>query len=639
MTVILNNRLMICLLAVIFCIQQTKANREILYRSQSADTARELVGWTHKINIADQAGIYGAFALTGQYTCSFDYPTIASHIFGDTLLSPAGYQQCPPTFTVAGSRVAHRDPFDLLADYFGLPTDFVSSVTVEPRITNQLVDMNLYLGLNDWLCGLWLRIHAPVVHTSWRLNLCETIINQGTIGYDAGYFSPTAVPVTDLNHSFSSYLQGSAPRLTNPTGAALIFLPLVKDVVTNNKFMTTKLSDIQLSIGWNFYLDEDYHLGVGLAGSIPTGSIIGRCNQLFQPVVGNGHHLELGALLTSHYTLWRSCDNDKSLGLYADARITHLFNTMQFRTFDLIGAGSLSKYILLEQLTAPVTNSLEGSPTQAATGPAAGNTTAAISQFNSLVSPAANITNAAIKVSIPVQADITALLNYTHGNFECDIAYNLWATSCEKMKLCSSEGIIPGKTWSIKGDSYVFGFDQSTTDPALFLSAPLSATQSQATIYSGLNFNSSRTVAEAAVNPGIDNAEFAYADAQTPATITRRLYSTDTIAGAVPANHTQTSIQPIFLNDDNLNIQNALKKGLTQKLVLHLNYTWYECLCIIPYFGIGGMIECTQKNKNYEKNRRGPLYNECITDCDQNPYCLNGSLSQWGLWIKGGVSF
>lgn len=618
------------------------ANREILMRSQSIDSARELVGWTHEINLAHQPGLYGTFAITGEYQHSFDSAAIAQAIFGSALINNTGCISTPPSFRISGSHVANRGSRELLADYFGLPTDFQSIVSFKPTISTRLIDLDLYLGLNEWYPGLWMRMHAPVVNTSWAINMCEEIINPGVLGYDAGYFSPVAVSVEDLNKNFTSFINGQVPKLSNPNGNALLFLPLIKDVISNKKFSTTKLSDIQLVVGWNPYLEDEYHLGFGLRAGVPTGTRIGFCNELFQPVIGNGHHLEMGLMITSHYTFWQDCNCDRSLGLYVDANITHLFNSVQQRTFDLLRAGPLSKYILLDQMHTPVTFALSGSPNEAATGAIAGDLTPAFSQFNSVFSPAANITNTVVKVSIPWELDATALINFTQENFGFDFGYNIWATGCEKMLICTSAQVITDQNWSLKGDSYVFGFDQVPLEPDAFTAIPLSATQSQATMYHGLNFNSTRTNAQAAVNPGIDNAQYAYGDSvNSDPTATRRLYSTNTAAQAIPANHTRTSIQPIFLTDDNLDKCGAMRRGITQKVLAHISYAVPNCSRALPYIGLGGMVEWSGKTSLIDTSTK----NACQltgTQCDDATACSSckiGSICQWGIWLKGGVSF
>ena len=115
------------------------------------------------------------------------------------------------------------------------------------------------------------------------------------------------------------------------------------------------LAEIRFVLGYNFLNDEDgdYHLGLGIYVAAPTGTRVGdqddcsgKGRYLFEPIVGNGKHWELGAQVTAHHIWWRSEDEDKSFGLYLEANITHLFAASQIRCFDLCSAGSNSRYML-----------------------------------------------------------------------------------------------------------------------------------------------------------------------------------------------------------------------------------------------------------------------------------------------------
>ena len=55
-----------------------------------------------------------------------------------------------------GSQVANRRADALIADYFGLSTDFQGSICFKPRIDNFIVDLNVYFGLDHWLSGLYI---------------------------------------------------------------------------------------------------------------------------------------------------------------------------------------------------------------------------------------------------------------------------------------------------------------------------------------------------------------------------------------------------------------------------------------------------------------------------------------------------
>jgi hypothetical protein len=54
------------------------------------------------------------------------------------------------------------------------------------------------------------------------------------------------------------------------------------------------------------------------------------------------------------------------------------------------------------------------------------------------ITPAANLTRAEVTVSVPVQIDLAALINYTNDVFSWNFGYNFWAQSCEKIDCCTA---------------------------------------------------------------------------------------------------------------------------------------------------------------------------------------------------------
>ena len=243
---------------------------------------------------------------------------------------------------VSGSLVAARGANDLLADYFGLPQDFQSVVTLKPRIENFIFDLDWYHGHSSRAHGLWFRIHAPLVYARWKLNLRETVLDAGVDAYAPGYFAPAGVPRSNLLPNFTAYLSGQAPTLNG----GVTFQPLQNELLSRCPSVTAnrcadqitcvKLSDVQFASGWNFFETDEYHAGLGLRVSAPTGTRISS-KYIFQPQIGNGHHWEAGAMITSHWTFYRNADDTKAWGVYFDANVTHLFETRQCRVFDLCG--------------------------------------------------------------------------------------------------------------------------------------------------------------------------------------------------------------------------------------------------------------------------------------------------------------
>ncbi len=660
----LKGYLSLCALFSVIGFTGTTVANDVRIRSQSVDTARELSGWTNHVNLYDMGGIYGSFAITPEYTQSFHGRQIARSLFGNAITNNSstttngncnsGCNDNSASFRVSGSTATGRVAGDLLADYFGLPTDYQSTVTVRPEIQNFLVDFDFFIGLDEWLCGLWFRIHAPVVYAKWKLRMDEVQSVTAAAAYPAGYFAPAAVPVADLNTSFVSYLQGNVPTLNG----GVTFAPLKYDKLCgsgnvststttngccsnscNSGAHTTRLSDIRFALGWNFWQDEDYHVGLGILAAAPTGN---RVNDtfLFQPFVGNGHHWELGGKFTSHYTFWRSCDYDRSFGFYLDIDVTHLFATRQFRSFDLCGAGDNSKYMLAESLLTPSVGLFGATAITPAPG-----LTASTYQFDGVFTPIANLATQNVKVSQNVQVDLSAMFNYTHCGFAWDLGYNFWMTSCEKIKQCgNTSALFSGNTtYALKGDASVYGFTAAApTGPIA-----LGATESAATICSGTNILVGVTPAitpTTSINAGVDNAQFANNTAGvTP------LYNSS--GAAAPADQTHTSIQSVLLSNANIDVASATAKGMSNKVFTHLSYTWEDHDCYVPYFGVGGKAEFASDKKNCNvtgascTNSSGCTVannivstSSCSSSCNDNN-CRRTNISEWGIWLKGGVSF
>lgn len=644
-------------------------------RSRSVDSALELAGWANKVNLYDMEGVYGTFAITPQFARTFRAnKTIIPCLFGNDINCNC---DCP-TLKISGRCAENRGACDWLADYFGLPQDFSSTVQFSPRVDSFSVDFNLYLGLNCWCDGLYFRIHAPVEHVRYKLGFCETICSTGTQHYPEGYMSQAAVPRSNLLSSFEAYNNCAVPNLngfdetgfgvlgTTPITSTVVFQPLrCARMSTCNSLKETKLSDLQFAFGWNFCQDTDYHLGIEIRAAAPTGTR--PCGEyLFEPIVGNGHHWELGGGVTGHICLWQNDEETAHFGFYVDANVTHMFKARQRRFFDLVNNGGNSRYMLAERLGTPVVN-LFSNPL---IGDVAGST-APVAQFKDVLTPVANLTCCDVDVSIGVQGDVTAMFNYTCGGFEWDLGYNFWGRSCDKIQLdcdcpCTLES--QARTWALKGDVNVYGYADALNTvgvPAFPNNAvALSATNSLSTIHSGSNepIGTECSLIPGRRNVNADNSQFARLTAG--ATGEADSIEISTYNGT----QTRTSNPPRFITIDDVDLCGARTRGISNKIFTHLSYTWQDTECWTPYLGIGGKAEFGPSHSCCDNDCGsncgtgcntgcgtgcGPCgitstattsscnIGSCGTCCDTSccDSCPKCNFSEWSVWIKGGISF
>ncbi len=443
-------------------------------RSQTDHAERELVGWQEDINLCAD-GAYGSFYIMPIYTHSTKPDELAGYFFGGQ------------EFVVAGTQVEDRPDDALLADYFGLPFDFTSTICVKPIIENIILDFNLYMGLDCWYPGLYVRAHAPWVYASWNMQLCENVQNYGSMPYPPGYMASAEITRNDMARDFTEWMYG----FSTPIGD---LQPLKFGKIAGAR-TRTGFSDIQFVFGWNFINDPNYHYGLNVRTSLPTGNT-SRALFLFEPMIGNGGHWEFGFGMTGHAIVWHDQDGNPTWGLYGDLNLTHLFPSLQRRSFDFKQNGPSSRYMLIEEIGTPVVQGLlvDGIVAQ--------------QQYHSVLMPAINQTTLNAEVAIAVQVDAVIKLCYMHRCFTIEGGYDFWARTSEQI-VCRDD--FASSMYAIKGDAQVYGFNRENQR---FVA--LNVTQSSATIFGGqgdgnanfLNSNADNSLDDAG-NPIIATFEFA----------------------------------------------------------------------------------------------------------------------------------
>lgn len=673
----------------------------LLPRSQGRNSARELVGCQQMLYKYDTESLNGFLSAAVEYQRSFDNQQIPRYYFG------ADYVNCK-NLLIQGSQVNNRHANAWLADYFGLPTDYNSVVSFCPLLQNVTVDLNFYLGLDKAAEGLYLKVVAPIAWTCSQLCPIEKICNYGTNDAISGYLSTGTILRQDLNSSFLEYMCGCANNAcscnygsscsnscstcygnsgscsgcnsnTNYSQNSCEWLgcscgncpvfgdmqqPLKYGIISGNKLTKAGLAELRASLGYNFALEEDYHFGMFFELSAPTGNR--PCAKyLFEPIIGNGKHWEIGGGLTGHWIFHRSQENkDKYVGFWIDATLAHLAKSCQKRSFD-ISCKNNGRYMLLEQMGLNKDN-LKST-----------DSTLATYQYQKILLPTINWSTFNVQTCMDLQTDIAAKIAFFKNNFSLDLGYNFWARMGEKISFDNCCGCQPTYNMAIKGDSFVYGYydDSGTMKPIA-----LSATESDASIHSGTNYPyvSINNATNVAINPAIDAPENAsaciYSSNPVQTVQLNNIYNTAAV---------NTSIQPTLIARGDLNNDDS-PAGITHKLFAHFNYyhknsdkKW------LPFIGIGGEVEFSTYRYKCGSccNNTGSgcscsgSFNTCqncsscntCTSCPNNSCCQNSTtnsgictgpnspyicdfccdpscnkrmgICQWGTWIKGGISF
>lgn len=601
-----------------------------------------MVGMTNDA-AEDRESWWGTASATIGYQQTFRPSKIAECLLGSDLVSSTTPTSCNDdcgrdVIMIQGSSVTGRNAKAWLADNFYLPTDFNGSFSIRPKIQTFFADLNFYLGLDEWWHGGYIQLYGPIVYTRWNLDYEEqTPTNSGSNVHAAGYFTPQQLARTNLLSNFSAYIQGNSPiggagtitqtnSGTGPVPAAntITFQPLNYARMRCDASKETGFADLRAELGWNFWRHEDYHLGVNIQAAAPTGN---KCcsKYVFDAVVGNGKHWELGGGATGHYVFYRSEDGEKHFGFYGDLNVTHIFKRSGLHTYDLKGKPN-SKYMLAAQFGA---NDLAVRGTST-TG------TLATRQFAQNYAPVANLTTVNVGVSSAAQIDLVTKFNYTYKKWSFDLGYNFYYRSCQKTDCASScdsdcgESVVnlctsgQENTWALKGDAQMYGFATNTGSatgaPVVVLqqAVPLSATESAATIHGGTNGTNGTISSFPITNANVDNAQVAFAGGTTPLALV-------TATGATtPA--INTSIPPVFLSCSDIDFSGT--KSMSNTLFGHIQYNFEgKNEDWTPYLGLGGMVEF------------GTHSSDCDTSDDCSDNCSTCTASYWGVWVKGGISF
>jgi hypothetical protein len=548
------------------------------YRSQGQNLARNVSGWQSLRTDIFNGDANGNASIAVEYSRSFHPSAINKYFFGDNCL------------TFSGSRVPYRGACDIMADYFGLPTDFQSTISFEPRVRNVIADFDFYWNLDCWIKGFNLHVNIPVAASRWELNPCETVIDPGTFAYPAGYMSNARIEQADLK-------KGALDVLGRCQTFGDLTYPLQYGRIDLCEQHTTKIADILVTLGYTFVRDRDWLIGANLQTVIPTGTF-SHARYLFEPQVGNGHHWELGGGLTARYDIINNEERDLKLSACLDASIQHLFRATEKRSYDLTKNGPGSRYMLLEDMVNGIAVTENFSPTPLVDPMEF--------QYITRLLYVIDATTLDSTIKINVQGDLVAKLTMDYHNFNFDLGYNFWGRSHETLvdRQCLNH-----KYYGLKGDAQVYGFID--VGGPVFISLPIDATQSNATLHAGQG-NGNTT--DNFVNNNADNVALMW-NATVPLAQTQPDSVTGT--GVTVLEQLNGSKQAILLTDADINNCSGLSpRAYSNKVFGSAAYTWRDCNHVTPYVSLGAEGEFAGSDD-----------------------CIKTAISQWGVWFKGGFNY
>ncbi len=567
-------------------------------RSQGENTAREMVGWQRQL-YKNYDENYAVTALTVEYERSFGTECIAEKFFSTDCLS------------FQGSQVENRDPNAIVADYFGLPTDFKGTLAIKPLIQNIIIDLNMYFGLDAWSRGLYLRVHAPVTHTRWTLGLDDCVVCDGKFRGCTQFpdcymysnnmiFNPEECPIIpnekrDGPDCPANPFLNPPPELANENCTTQSIREALSgrftfgDMTDQWEFgkfsfcprSKTGIPDIDVIMGYNLIHTDFAHAGFFGVTVIPTGNRP-KGRYVFEPLLGDGRHWKLGGGFSGHISLYDDLNfKDFNMGVYVRGRLVKAFSTDQIRSFDFIDNGLLSRYILLKEYHTD-------------------------NNYNGNMVNAINFATRNCEVSVGLVADISTKIFFGARGWDMDIGYNFFyrqeETVCIKTE-CPCP--IDQKLLAIKGLEGVcctlYAVDGDIATPEVLGNDFLNADQPNATMFTP------ELPTSAEPGQGVTavclswNSKPITEDTPVDQLVQDGFILADTTEGPPP-----------YITCADLDPSSAAQgRMVTHKLFGHLNYTFDSCHT--PFIGIGAEGEFDA--------------------------CNNNALQHWGIWLKLGAAF
>lgn len=455
-----------------------------------------------------------------------------------------------------------------------MPTDFRGAIAFKPTIDNIILDFNYQLGLDCWCYGLFTRINAQVVTTRWDLGIrcreMNNISSQEAPVFPQCYMGPEPVP--------------TATSIREALSGSLIFgqmeQPLMFGAFPCGKLRKTAVANIDLIFGWNYIINEHAHSGVYLFTLIPTGTVP-KSEVIFEPIVGNGNLWEIGPGITGHYDFLRK--GNHILSFYWEAVLAHQFKRFQIRSYDLVGHGPFSRYMLLKEFNAD-------------------------GIYDDTLINAIDYCTRATRVGGSARFDGAVKLTYYYDRWGIDVGYNLYAKSPEK--LCVVNDLFPSeynnRRLGVKGTEGTCFRRFVPATGTIAGTGDLNSTQNQATAFQGGPIDN-----PSAINLPGGEVPITW-DSPTTGNLIRAQDSNppviidETMVNGVPVKRPITDVLDLK--------SGSLPHQLTHKIFVNIGYTALD-RCWEPQWNLGF---------EYEWDGRREL--------------LNG-LNRWGIWFKGAFSF
>jgi hypothetical protein len=394
----------------------------LLQRSQGVSLEKEYVTWHRHLNMSSDDRIGGSIQVVPFYQdsshtrdASDKAKNEAGQYFGrkngdviEDWIGVAAADQAlesADVFHVSGFR--GTDGTTAIVSYatIGARRVLADKVSITPESKSVGARFDYHQKLDALLQGLYFKVNVPVVNNKTSVNAksIDTPVKQ--VLPKAAFINENELvagnPAATEAYSFLDYLAGSVSN--DAQGNAQVALSKAK--IVSGAHDKTGVADVDLAVGYNFLQEENYHVGLNLGVTFPTGTKP-TGEFLFEPRVGT-NHWGFGVGFEGGVTAWSSDCCALEMMLVGNYR--YLFKDKETRTAGSVKDGNVfGQYAL-------------GDRTNAAA--------------NAALFPLANASTTDYDVTPGSQLDMIFNVAFTWNNFTFDLGYNLYFREEEKVEL------------------------------------------------------------------------------------------------------------------------------------------------------------------------------------------------------------
>jgi hypothetical protein len=383
--------------------------------SMSRELTNVSQAWKNEAN----DGWFGKFSVTGQYNQSFKNDRSTGL---GALMSFGGSTTNVMTVGGGAAGALVDATYNIDGYQLGLGERVAGSLKMQlnPKLYQAGADFQLFVGSSQYEPGFYFKAKTAVGVASVDPKLTETgsigAVAAANTGYIANSFGKAVAVIAD------TAVYSKMSEAFNPSKAiSTNYKQMTNGLIAGKQTTGAKVGDVELALGYNFVANDDYTVGLGVRGSLPTGNKpTGK--YALEPVFGRGGHWGLGGEAFVRANLYSSEDGEKSVNFWMNGYAQHLFKADQKRSFDTTLNGEGSRYMLVAKYGTDETGSLATSYAKSS------------DDVQNLI----NHSTLACDTTVDVEGAVAVMFEYNCCNWNMGLGGEFWGASKEKVTITGS---------------------------------------------------------------------------------------------------------------------------------------------------------------------------------------------------------